>query len=175
VKAHFRGRLADTELSRDRLVRQVVHVPENDHHPHLARQVLERADEQLPVVNGSCSRFGVALGPHLENLELVVELEVRGSSAFGNQRRGAVHGDAMQPSAERGVAAELAQRAERSQVGLLEHVARIVLVADEAEGQRVALGRRGTHELLERCPITIARKRDLCGEVVDLDAQRVSL
>ena len=168
-------RLADSELAGDRLVREVVHIAEHDHHAQLVRKTCKGRDESLPVVRGSHGRLGITLRARLENLEIVVQLDVRRPPAFGDERRRAVHGDAMQPGLERRVATELAQRAERSQIGLLEHVPGVVLVADETQRQGIAVRGRGAHQVLEGCAVPVAGRLDELGEVVELSVQRVSL
>ena len=175
VEAHLGRGLADAELSGNLLVRQVVDVPEHDHHPHLVRKLRQRLDKTLAVVGRPGRGLRVALRTRLENLEIVVELHVGGPPALGHESRRAVHGDAMQPSPKGRVAPELAQLAESAQIGLLQHVARVVLVAHQTQRQGIAVARSGTHQVLEGRPVPVPGKLDEVGEVVGLAVQRVSL
>ena len=72
----------------------------------------------------------------------------------------------MQPGPEGRVAAELAQRAEGSQVGVLEHVAGVVLVSHKAQRQGIAVGRRGAYEVFEGGPVPVPGELYESGEVV---------
>ena len=107
VETHLGRGLADAELTSNLLVRQVVNIPEHDHHPHLVRKIRECFHETLPIVGCPSRRLRVSLGARLQNLEIVVELDVGGPPALGHQRGRAVRGDAMQPCPEAGIPPEL--------------------------------------------------------------------
>ena len=62
--------------------------------------------------------------------------------------------------------AELAQRAEGAQIGLLQHVTGVVLVAHQAQRQGVAVRRGGAHQVLEGRPVPVPGELDEGGEVV---------
>ena len=69
----------------------------------------------------------------------------------------------------------LPQLAESAQIGLLQHVARVVLVAHQTQRQGVAVGRGGAHQVFEGRPVPVPGELDEVGEVVCLAVQRVSL
>ena len=79
-------------------------------------------------------------------------------------RRG-VRGDAVEPSREGGVAAELPDALPGPQVRLLHHVARILLVARETTRQREGVDESAAHQFVERLSITAAGGAEQLGFV----------
>src|SRR5438552_2230975 len=73
-------------------------------------------------------RLGVDLGPAVGEHSVVDELLVAVPGALGEERGGAVGGDPVHPRRELSVAAEPLQSPISPEIGLLHHVARILLV-----------------------------------------------
>jgi hypothetical protein len=175
VEAHLSRGLADAQLASNLLVRQVVDVPEHDYHPHLVWKIREGLHETLPIIGRPSCGLRIAFGARLENLEIVVELDVGGSPALGHESGRAIRSDAIQPCPESRVAPELAQLAEGPQIGLLQHVARIVLIAHKTQCQGVTVSRCGAYQVLEGRPVPVPGELDEVDEIVGLAVQRVSL
>jgi hypothetical protein len=175
VEAHLGRGLADAELTGDLLVCEVVHVPQHNHHPHLIRKIRQSLDETLAIVGRPGCSLRIALGARLWNLDVLVELDVGAAAALCDESGRTVHRDAVQPCPEPRVTPELPKLAEGAQVSLLQHITRVVLVADQSQCQGVAVGRRGANQMLEGRPVPVLGLLDDEGEVVGLAGQRVSL
>ena len=175
MEAHLGRGLADTELTGDLLVREVVYVPQHDHHPHLVRKTRQRLDETLAIVGRPGRSLRIALRARLWNLDDLVELDVRAPPALCDESGRTVHSDAVQPCPESRSRRGTSKLAEGAEISLLQHVTGVVLVADESQCQGVAVGRRCTDQTLEGRPVPVLGLLDEVGEVVGPAVQRVSL
>src|SRR5207248_9792712 len=79
--------------------------------------------------------------------------------------RRAVGRDAVQPGGELGLLPEPPQALVGPQVGVLYHVARVLLVAREAVRQRVGVGVRRPDQLIEGRPVTRLGGGDQIGQL----------
>jgi hypothetical protein len=91
------------------------------------------------------------------------ELVVTVAAALPEVRRRAVRGDPVHPGRELGVPPEPLQAPVGPQVRILHHVARVLLVADEPEGERVRVCVRCPHQLVEGPLVTVACGDDQLG------------
>ena len=154
----------DSELLGDLLVGQAVHVLEHHEHPQLGRQLLERARE----LGQQRRRLGRFLGLGVDaGLDRVVD---------GVERVGRDCGVDASPSVYAAFAviryshvvncASPRKRLEAlpgSEVGLLHHVACVLLVGRESQRERVGVDVGPAHQFVERRSIPIAWRRGPAG------------
>ena len=169
VQPHLRGGDRDPELLGDRLVRQVVDVLQ---HHHAARssvgELVERVGDFARGRLGrrrrsrADARGAASTGSTISSKRV----GLLAAAALRTWVAGGVRGDAVQPGGERGVAPELAEAPPGSEIRLLHHVPCVLLVAGEAQGQRVGVDVGSPHELVERRPVAIPGRGDDSAQLV---------
>ena len=108
--------------------------------------------------------IGIEIGQRCVVQQLVVAV-ARPPAEVGGR---AVGSDAVQPRGELRVAAKPLQPPEGSQIRLLHHVSRILLISGEAIRERVRIGVRDAHQLLEGLVVAVASGGHQLGEITDL-------
>jgi hypothetical protein len=121
--------LAYAQLTSDFFMGKIVDIPKHYDHAHLVGKPCERLDKATTILKCPCNRLRVRVGSRLCELKIVFQHGVGASPPLGHQRHRAVHRYAMQPCSEAGIASELAQGAKSTQVGVLERVTSVMLVA----------------------------------------------
>ncbi len=106
----------------------------------------------------SAADSGLGVRPDVGRFDDVFERLGPVPLALPDVRGRGVRGDAVHPRRELRLAAELPDRPPSSQVRLLHHVARVLLVPREAARERKGVDEGAAHQLVER--ISVAA---LCG------------
>src|SRR2546423_4925460 len=170
VQADLGRRHRDPELLGDRLMGEVVHVLQDHDGPQLGRELRHGVGEPLVERRRLGAGLGVGEGTVVNDLGALIVERVGPVAAAPLSHRGrGVGRDPVQPRRELRVAAEPAYRLPGAEVGLLHHVARILLVPGQPEGERVRRGVGLADQFLERLLVTVAGGGDQL-----LLAQRVS-
>jgi hypothetical protein len=134
----------------------VVDVAQQDDGPQLRGQLVEGALEPVTQVRRLGPGQRVAIAPRLHRARLLGELVVAVAAPLGEVGVRAVRGDPIEPRGELRVAAEPAYGLPGAEVSLLHHVARVLLVTGEPEGQRVRGDVGLADQFLERLLVTVA-------------------
>ena len=106
----------------------------------------------------------VVIGSEFGHLRIIEKFVVAMPAPLGGSGRCAVRDDAIQPGAELRGAPELVEAALRTEVGVLHHVSRILLVAGQPKCQAVRIVICTANHFVER--LALARNRPL-DEIVD--------
>src|SRR5438132_13251756 len=157
VQANLGRRHRDPELLGDRFVGEVVDVLQDHDGPQLGREL--RHGLGGPVVERRRLGAGLGVGERTVVYDfgaLIVERVGPVAAAPLGHRGRSVGRDPVQPRGELRVAAEAAYGLPGAEVSLLHHVARVLLVAGEPEGQRVRGDVGLADQLLERLLVTVA-------------------
>src|SRR5581483_4921882 len=149
VEADLGRPFRDTQLGGDGLVGEVVHVTQHHDGAHVGREGLERFGQPRALGGDVRPQLGVDLGPLIDQRVVVREVLVPVARTTGQVRRRAVGRDAIEPRGEGRVATEALEALVGPQIRVLHHVSRILLVPGEPVGERVRLGVRRSHQLIE--------------------------
>ena len=149
---------------------EVVHVLQDHDGPQLGRELGHGLGEPLVERRRLGAGLGVGEGTVVHDLRaLIVERVGPGAAAALGHRGRGVGRDPVQPRGELRVAAEAAYGLPGAEVSLLHHVARVLLVPGEPEGQRVRGDVGLADQFLKRLLVAVAGGGDQL-----LLAQRVS-
>ena len=141
VQAHLGRRLRDAQLGGDGLVGQVVDVAEHDDGPQPGRQAGEGLAAAGRGASAASARAsGSSSGRLVDRRASSVSSSWRCRAPPAEVGGRAVGRDPVQPRRELGVAAEALEAPVGPEVGLLHHVARVLLVPGEPVGQGVGVG-----------------------------------
>src|SRR5581483_1573691 len=170
VQADLGRRHRDPELLGDRLMGQVVDVLQDHDGAQLGRELGHGLGEPLVERRRLGAGLGVGEGTVVYDFEaLIVERVGPGAAAPLGHRGRRVGRDPVQPRGELRVAPEALDGLPGAEVGLLHHVACVLLVPGEPEGEGVRGDVGLADQLLERLLVTVAGGGDQV-----LLAQRVS-
>src|SRR2546423_1057837 len=157
VQTNLGRRHRDPELLGDGLMGEVVDVLQDHDGPQLGRELGHGLGEPLMERRRLGDGLGVGERTVVYDFRALVVERVGPVAAapLGHRGRG-VGRDAVEPRGELRVATELPYGLPGAEVSLLHHVACILLVTGEPEGQRVRGDVRLADQLLERLLVTVA-------------------
>jgi hypothetical protein len=130
------------------------------------RQIRDRQIEVTAQGTELGTGFGVRSGLEVLERLTLVEGIVPVPAAPARVVGGAVRGDPVQPGRELRVAPELLQAAVGAQVRVLDHIARVLFIGDEAQREAVGVAVRDPDQLVEGRAISALRGLDERGERV---------
>jgi hypothetical protein len=139
---------------------RTVDVLQDDDGAQLRRELLHGSGELSHPYGRLGRRLGLGVERRLDRLVDRVERLGATPAPLLHQRGGGVGRDAVHPRRELGVPSELSDALPGSEIRLLHHVSRVLLVGRQPHGERVGVDVGAAHQLVERGPVAAASRVD---------------